>query len=167
LRPTKEVLLAGGFLVREGKVNLGAILVAAVPLAIAGVWLFYVLGRAFSKEIQTGKGLGKIGSKILPAKRIQAFMGVLEHKGRRVVFFGRLAAFPSSLLAAAAGASGLPPREFLPADAAGALVSIAEVLVAGYALGAAYKRAGIWLTAIGFVVLAGLLVAFGQWLRKD
>jgi membrane protein DedA with SNARE-associated domain len=167
LRPTKEVLLAGGFLVRQGKVNPGVILLAAAPLVILGVWNFFVLGRAFSKEIQTGKELGRIGSKVLPRRRIRSFARVLDRKGRRVVFLGRLAAFPSTVLAAAAGASGLRPREFLPADAAGALLSIAEVLVAGYALGAAYKRAGAWLTAIGVVLLVALLVALGRWLRRQ
>jgi membrane protein DedA with SNARE-associated domain len=166
LRPTKDVLLAGGFLVRQGKVNLFAILVAATPLVLFGVWLFYALGRAYSREIQSGKGLGDIGSRILPPKRIQRFAKILDRKGQRVVFLGRLAAFPSSVLGAAAGASGLPPRQFLPADAAGALLSVGEVLIAGYALGAAYKSAGIWLTVLGVVVLLGLLAAFGQWLRK-
>jgi hypothetical protein len=55
----------------------------------------------------------------------------------------------------------------LPADGAGALLSVVEVVVAGYALGAAYKEAGVWLTVVGFVLLIGLLAAFGQWLRKE
>ena len=46
---------------------------------------------------------------------------VLEERGPRVVFLGRLAAFPSALMAAAAGASGVPWREFVVADTAGAL----------------------------------------------
>jgi membrane protein DedA with SNARE-associated domain len=78
-----------------------------------------------------------------------------------------LAAFPSALLAASAGASGMAPGKFLPADALGAALSIAEVVVAGYVLGAAYKRAGPWLTAVGVAVLIGLLVAVGRWLRRE
>jgi hypothetical protein len=39
-------------------------------------------------------------------------------------------------------------------------------VVAGYALGAAYKRAGPWLTAVGVVVLLGLLVGVGRWLKR-
>ena len=65
------------------------------------------------------------------------------------MFFGRLAAFPSTLMAAAAGASGVPPREFLPADTAGALVSMGALLGVGYVLGEAYEEAGPWITAVG------------------
>src|SRR5215213_4804128 len=50
LRPTKEVLLAAGFAVREGDVSLPMVLLAAVPLLVVGVWLFFSLGRAFSDD---------------------------------------------------------------------------------------------------------------------
>lgn len=167
LRPTKEVLLAGGFLLRRGKVGFAEMVAAALPLAILGVWLFFWLGRSYAQEIKSGKGLPRWADKILPPKRIKALGRVLDRKGAGVVVGGRLAAFPSALLAASAGASGMAPGKFLPADALGAALSIAEVVVAGYVLGAAYKRAGPWLTAVGVAVLIGLLVAVGRWLRRE
>jgi membrane protein DedA with SNARE-associated domain len=167
LRPTKEVLLAGGFLLRRHEVALPVLLAAAIPLAIFGVWHFYFLGRAYSKEIRSGKGLPNWASKILPPKRIKALSDILDKKGTRVVFLGRLAAFPSALMAAAAGASDMSRREFLVADGLGGLLSIAEVLIAGYAFGAAYKRAGPWLTGVGIAALAVLLVLMGRWLRRQ
>ena len=167
LRPTKEVLLAAGFLWREGDVELLEVLAAAVPLAILGVWLFYFLGRAYTAEIQAGEGLPRWADKVLPPARIQKLSRALDRKGRRVVVLGRLAAFPSTLLAAAAGASGMEARRFLLADAVGGALSIVEVVVGGYALGAAYKRAGPWLTVVGVVVLLGLLVGIGRWLKQD
>lgn len=166
LRPTKEVLLAAGFFLRRESVNLPEVVAAAVPLAVVGVWLFFWLGRAYAAEIQSGQGLPAWSERILPPRRIQALCRVLERKGPRVVVLGRLAAFPSSLLAAAAGASKMSPRAFLPADALGAVLSVAEALLAGYVLGAAYRRAGPWLTAVGFVALVALLVLFGRWLRR-
>jgi membrane protein DedA with SNARE-associated domain len=69
-------------------------------------------------------------------------------------------------LAAAAGSSGVAPKKFLWADGVGAMASIAEVLLVGYALGAAYKKADRWLTVAGVVVLLVLLVAIGRWLRR-
>jgi membrane protein DedA with SNARE-associated domain len=167
LRPTKEVLLASGFLLREGDVNLAEVVAAAVPLAIVGVWLFYLLGRAYADEIQAGEGLPRWGEKLLPPERVRRLCRVLDEKGRPVVLVGRLAAFPSTLLGAAAGVSGMGARSFLAADAAGGVLSIAEVMVAGYVLGAAYKRAGPWLTVAGVVVLVGLLVGLGRWLRHE
>ena len=58
-------------------------------------------------------------------------------------------------------------RKFLPADGAGALLAMTEVLVAGYALGGAYERAGPWLTAVGAGILMGLLFALGRWLKRE
>lgn len=167
LRPTKEVLLAAGFLTRLDRVEPLAVIVAAIPLAILGVWLFYWLGRAYGDEIQSGEGMPRWVERLLPPRRIQPLCRVLDRKGRRLVVLSRLAAFPSALLAAAAGASNMAPKAFLPADGLGALLSIVEVLAAGYAFGAAYKRAGAWVTGIGAALLVGLLVLLGRWLRRD
>jgi membrane protein DedA with SNARE-associated domain len=80
----------------------------------------------------------------------------------RVVFLGRLAAFPSSLMAAAAGSSGVSWRAFVIADTAGAITSLVVALGLGFALGEAYEDAGPWLTALGVAVLAGLVVLVGR-----
>jgi membrane protein DedA with SNARE-associated domain len=167
LRPTKEVFLAAGFLIREGDVNLAAVVLAAIPLSIWGVWLFYFLGRVWAEEIQSGKGLPGWATKVLPPERIQKLCGVVERKGGRVVVLGRLAAFPSTLLGAAAGTSGVEARRFLLADGVGGLLAMTEVLVAGFVLGKAYDKAGPWLTGVGAVVLVALLVAMGRWLKRE
>lgn len=166
LRPTKEVLLAAGFLARAGNVRLPEIVIAAVPLMVLGVWHFYYLGRQFSTEIKNNR-LPLIGSKILPAERIRHLEKVLDRKGSRLVFLGRLAVFPSALLGAAAGSSDMPSKEYLPADGLGAAASIVEVLGAGFLLGAAYKEAGIWITVGGIVALAAAAVVFGRYLRRN
>lgn len=167
LRPTKEVLLAGGFLVRTGDVGLVPIVVAAVPLALLGVWHFFVLGRAYTHEIQRGDGLPRWAQRVMPTDHIQRLCRVLARKGGRVIVLGRLAAFPSTLLGAAAGASKMEPRPFLLADFAGCVLSVAEVIGAGFLLGAAYKEAGPWLTAAGVAVLLAVLVLVGRWLRRE
>ena len=164
LRPTKDVLLAAGFLLRDGDIGLMPVLLASIPLAVLSVWLFFALGRAYARELERGD-LPKIATKVLRPKRVRALSDLLDEKGTRVVLIGRLAAFPSVLLAAAAGASGMRPREFLPIDALGAVLSIAEVLVAGYLFGDAYKHAGAPLTAVGVALLAILLVIVGRALR--
>lgn len=166
LRPTKEVLLAAGFLIRRGDVHPLPVVLAAIPILVFGVWQFFWLGRAYRKEIQEGEGLPKWADRILPPKRIQQLCGVLNDRGKPVIVGGRLAAFPSSLLAAAAGASSLKPKEFLPADGLGAALSIVEVVLAGYLLGAAYKQAGPWVTLAGAIVLLSLMVYVGRALKR-
>lgn len=166
LRPTKEVLLAAGFRVREGDVALPLVLLAAVPLMVLGVWLFFALGRAFADDLQDDD-LPGIAGRVLPASRIRQLCRVLDAKGPKVVFLGRLAVFPSSLMAAAAGASGMEPRRFLVADGVGAVTAMLVVLGVGFVLGEAHEQGGPWLTAFGAMVAAGLLIALGRWLRAD
>ena len=166
LRPTKEVFLFGGYQVREGHAWLPVLVLAAIPLLLGGVWLFYALGRAYSDELCEAD-LPGIAGRILPKKRIDKLREVLEDKGPRVVFFGRLAAFPSTLMAAAAGASGVPFKEFAVADAAGAIVSMLALMGIGYGLGEAYEEAGPWITGAGVLVLAALLFVLGRSLSRS
>jgi membrane protein DedA with SNARE-associated domain len=167
LRPTKEVLLASGFQIRLGHLNVLEVYLAALPIGLLGTWIFYWLGREFSEEIKNCDELPGIAGRLLPAKRIQQSCRLLEHKGTKIVFLGRLAVFPSSLMAAAAGASEMDQRPFLLADGLGCLAAITEVVVAGFVLGEAYERAGVWLTVVGSMIAIGLLVAFGRWLKQD
>lgn len=165
LRPTKEVLLAGGFLVRHGDVNPVELLVATIPMLFIGVWLFFALGRAYRKEVTSGKMPG-IGGRLLPEKRVKAVRKVLKKKGLKLVVLGRLAAAPSTMVAATAGASPMRSRDFLVADGGGALLSLVEVVGAGMLLGEAYKEAGPWLTGAGVVVLLAMMWLAGRWLRR-
>ncbi len=167
LRPTKEVFLAGGFFLRDGRVGLVEMVLAAIPLSIFGVWLFYWLGRAFSEEIQSGEGLPRWATKVLPPKRIQTLHRVLERKGWGVIVAGRVAAFPSTLLGAAAGVSDMPASKFLTADGLGGAFSMALSIGAGFVLGRAYEDAGPWLTGLGVAVLLGLFFVVGRWLKGE
>jgi len=166
LRPTKEVFLFAGFSVRQGDAWLPVIVLAALPILLGGVWLFYRLGRAYKDELSDADLPGLAG-RLLPKKRIDQMCALLEEKGPRVVFLGRLAAFPSTLMAAAAGASGVRWRQFVVADTAGALLSMGALLGVGYALGDAYEEAGPWVTVVGALVLAALLFVLGRSLLRS
>ena len=165
MRPTKEVLLAAGFFVRAGDVNLLAVLTAAVPLVVLGVWLFFYVGRAYCDEILEGQ-LPGIGGRLVDSERVRKLQEVLDKQGRRLIFLGRLAIFPSALVAAAAGAGKMSAREFLPIDALGALTSVALTVGAGYLAGETYEEAGPWLTAIGLAALVAAAALLGRYLRR-
>jgi membrane protein DedA with SNARE-associated domain len=171
MRPTKEVLLAGGFLIRLGEVWWGSVLAAAVPLAIFGVWQFYFIGRQYAAEIRSGKiasgRMGWIVERVLRPKRVQAMQRLLKSKGMKLVVLGRLAVFPSSVVALAAGSGDIPTRTFLRADALGGFLSIVEVMGAGFLLGEAYEEAGPWITAAGFAALILVAVIIARGLRRD
>jgi membrane protein DedA with SNARE-associated domain len=161
LRPTKDVFLFSGFVVRRGDAWLPIIVIAALPMLLVGVWLFYLLGRAYSSELDEAELPGLAG-RVLPKRRIDHLRDVLEDRGTSVVFLGRLAAFPSTLMAAAAGASGVSRKEFIVADTCGAVVSMGALLGVGYVLGEAYEEAGPWVTVVGVVVLVVVLVLLGR-----
>ena len=165
MRPTKEVLLAAGFLIRIGKVDLLPVLVAAVPLMVLGVWLFFYLGRVFSSEIHQGEVPG-LGARVIKPAKVKKTQEVLNKKGGRLVLLGRLAAFSSSVVAVAAGAGRMKSRDFLPVDGAGALLSTTLATGAGYLTGAAYDEIGPWFTGltIGALVVAAILL--GRYLHK-
>lgn len=172
MRPTKEVFLFGAFLARKADepVLLLKVAAAGLPLAVAGVWLFYYLGRMYSKEIQNGN-LPGVAGRILPPKRIKAHAKVLKRKGAKLVFLGRLAAFPSSVVAATAGSSGMKSRQFLPADGFGALASIVEVMAIGYVLGGFFDPEDpvvSWtVTGAGVLVAFGLMFLLGRYLKRE
>jgi membrane protein DedA with SNARE-associated domain len=166
LRPTKEVLLAGGFLVRQGDLAAAEMAAVAVPLAVLVVWNFFFLGRRFSGRLDQAGRLPRPLRKVFPPERIDELHDVICEKGTKVVFLGRLAVFPSTLMAAAAGAAEVPLRRFLLADTAGAALSIGLSIGAGYALGETHKSAGPWLTVLGLASVVALSVVVGRRLRR-
>lgn len=161
LRPTKEVFLFAGFLVRRGDLWLPPVVLSALPILLGGVWVFFALGRAYREDLEEAELPGLAG-RLLPRSRLDHLQETIDDRGMWVVFLGRLAAFPSSLVAAAAGSSGVSWREFLRADAAGGLLSLAVALTLGYGLGEAYESGGPWLTALGVAVLLALAVLLGR-----
>ena len=167
LRPTKEVLLAGGFLSRQHDVALVSVVAAGLPLLLGGVWLFFLIGRQWAPDLERGGSLPRWARRITPRKQLDAMSKLLDEKGMTVVFLGRLAVFPSSIVAAAAGTSGMATHRFLIADGLGALVSMAEVVGVGYLLGEQYHSGRKWITAAGAAVLLVLLVIVGRWLRRQ
>jgi membrane protein DedA with SNARE-associated domain len=165
LRPTKEVLLFAGFAAHDGDVWLPVAVMAALPILILGVWQFFALGRIFSADIAK-KDLPGIAGRVLPRDRVRRLQGALDQQGDKVVFLGRLAAMPSSLLAAAAGASHYDVKRFLIIDAAGAITSLIVMLGLGWLLEDAYEQAGPWLTGLGVLAIAGVAIVIGRALSR-
>jgi membrane protein DedA with SNARE-associated domain len=158
LRPTKETLLFVGYLAHRGDVSPVVAVLAALPLLVPGVWVFFALGR----EHGTSRELPGLLGRLLPQKRTKQLSDALEEHGDKVIFLGRLAAMPSTLVAAAAGASDLDTRRFLLFDGIGAAVSLALMLGLGWVLDDAYEAAGPWLTALGAVALGAAAVIIGR-----
>ena len=103
---------------------------------------------------------------MLPAERIRALCGAVDKGGARFVFLGRLAAFPSSLVAAACGSAKVPTRTFCLADGLGAMISLTACVTAGYLLEEAYDDAAPWFSVVALIALAAAVLLLGRYLRN-
>ncbi len=167
LRPQKEFLLLAGAQARLlGHPSLVLVAAAYVPFMVVAVWAFFVVGRAYRPALRNG-GAPAWLNRIVPPRRLEAAERVLARRGPSIAVLGRLAAFPPTVLAAAAGTSDVHARRYLVADAIGAATSLFMVLAAGYGLGRAFEQGGWWLTAVGAAVLVVLIVLLTRWLRED
>lgn len=124
----------------------------------------YALGRRFGPRLRETKLIRKYG---LDAWDKAA--SVLERRGAWAVFFARFLPVLRTLTPAAAGASGLAFRKFLPATAAGAFCWSLVHISIGAALGEAAKQVEGAIST-GFLVVAvvviGVLLFFLLRLKK-
>jgi membrane-associated protein len=129
------------------------ILWAVVTVCAAlGDSIGYALGRKFGPRLRETKLIRKYG-----ADAWDKAGAVLERRGAWAVFFARFLPVLRTLIPAAAGASQLPFRKFLPATALGALCWSLVHISLGAALGEAAKQVEGALNT-GFLVVAAVIV---------
>ena len=154
------VAAAGGLVFAECTIGLGFIapgesglLWAVVTVCAAlGDSVGYALGRRFGPRLRETKLIRKYG---LDAWDKAA--SVLERRGAWAVFFARFLPVLRTLTPAAAGASGLAFRKFLPATAAGAFCWSLMHISIGAALGEAAKQVEGALST-GFLIVAVVVI---------
>lgn len=167
LRPTKEWLLLGGAVLRvQGAPPVWLLFAAYVPLMIVVVWCFFLAGRGYRTVLRNGTGPRWL-HRALPPDKLDLAQRMLVRRGPLIAVLGRLAAMPPTLLAAAAGVSDIRARRYLAADLAGAVVAFAAVVAAGYGLGEAYQRGGVWITVVGVAVFVTLIALMTRWIRRE
>ncbi|MEV4605050.1 DedA family protein [Amycolatopsis sp. NPDC049253] len=181
------VAAAGGLVFAECTIGLGFIAPGESALLIAAttatttprfltLWAVVTVCAALGDSV--GYGLGRrFGPRLRETRLIRKYgldawdkaAGVLERRGAWAVFFARFLPVLRTLTPAAAGASRLPFRKFLPATAAGALCWSLVHISLGAALGEAAKQVEGALST-GFLaaaaVVVGVLVFFLVRLKK-
>jgi membrane protein DedA with SNARE-associated domain len=105
----------------------------------------------------------------LRSDRLQQVGGWLRRRGALAVVVGRLLPGWRILTAVACGSFGVPPRVFVPALAAGALVYIVPLTLLGYAVGPRIielaERASAGLV-LGWVALVAVALGLLAWWRR-
>ncbi len=165
IKPTKDVVLASGWLTRIGRANGALAFAAYLPLMLFANWAFFFVGRAYGERLRRGEGPGWL-TRALPPDRFDIADRVLVAHGPAIAVIGRVAALPPTILAAAAGTSAIETRRYLLADAAGAVIAFGTTFSAGLALGEAYQRAGLWLSAASLLLMLGLVAVLARWVRR-
>jgi membrane protein DedA with SNARE-associated domain len=114
LRPQKEfLLLAAAQLARTGAPSVALLFAAYVPLMIVAVWAFFIVGRIFRPALDAGEAPRWL-TRILPPEQLDVGRRVIARRGPLIAVMGRMAALPPTIMAAAAGASDVDGRRYLP-----------------------------------------------------
>lgn len=162
--PEDLVVLTAGFLSREGRIDL--------PVAGVSCYLGVLLGDMLL--FQLGRRLGPRAMDLAPLARLltpQRRRALEVHYSRHAVvtvMAGRYAAGLRLPFFALAGASGVPWRTFLLADATAALLSVPLVLSLGWLFASTLEatHARLKLVGAGMAALALLALAIAAARRR-
>jgi membrane protein DedA with SNARE-associated domain len=167
LRPTKEFQLIGGAQYQlSGAPHPLLLLAAFVPFMVVAIWAFFAVGRMERDALAAGTAPRWL-QRALPERQLAVAQALLAHRGATIALLGRLGGLPPTVLAAAAGASDIPARRYLAADAAGALLSFAVMVRVGMGAGRAWEEGVGWLTAVTAVLFVTVLVILAWWIRAE
>jgi undecaprenyl-diphosphatase len=155
--PGETLVIIGGFYARIGELWLPGVALVAIVGAVLGDNLGYWIGRRYGRGF-----LERHGRKLfVTPERLEAAEGYYRRHGGKTVFLGRFIPVVRSVGFIVAGVARMEWRRFIVYDVAGATLWGIGHSVLGYALGASYQRWERYLTPIGIVVLALLLLLIG------
>ena len=164
--PGEITLLLVGFLCYVGTLHLAIALPLMLVAAMAGDSIGYLAGRRLGPRLRTSR----LGQRVGDHRWQKADALLLKHGGR-AVFLGRFIAFARTLVPRLAGISGLPYRDFLPWDAAGAIALAGGTVLVGYAAGRSYEtvtdvfgQASSAVLALALLIVA--IVLIGRYLGR-
>jgi membrane protein DedA with SNARE-associated domain len=136
--PSEVVMPLAGFLVQQGKLELVPTLLAGLIGTVLGAWFWYGVGRQINEERlehwlrRHGRWLGLRPEDLARSRRW------FQRHGVAVVFWGRLIPGVRTFVSLPAGIELMPQALFLVWTAAGSLLWILLLTLAGQALGASY-----------------------------
>jgi membrane protein DedA with SNARE-associated domain len=162
--PGETTLLAASYLVATGSLSLPLVIASAAAGAIVGDSLGYLIGRKGGRRFfeRYGRYVGITETKLEKADRY------FERHGAKTVFFGRFIAVLRILAGPMAGASKMPYRRFLAANAAGGITWATLMGTLGFFFGkpvaAILSSMGLWaLALLALYLIARFLIRRRHW----
>jgi membrane protein DedA with SNARE-associated domain len=165
--PSELIMPLGGFLAADGRLTLWGVILAGTAGSLLGATLWYVLGRAIG-PVRFLALVDKIGP-WLTLDRAEALAAIhwFERHGPRAVFVGRMLPTARTLISVPAGLSGMPFWPFIGWSAAGTLVWVTGLALAGYLLQSQYDRVQAVLDPAALIVLgSGIAIYLYRVVRR-
>jgi alkaline phosphatase len=171
--PAELILPFAGYLVHEGRLELVPVILAGVLGSVLGAWCWYGLGRLINERrlerfaARHGTWLGFSPAALAASRRW------FNRHGVAVVFWGRVIPGVRTFVSVPAGIELMPQPAFLSWTAAGSLLWVSALTLAGLGLGGHYAKVLTWLEPVGGVLLGALAVAaavallFWLWRRRQ
>lgn len=159
--PGETAVFVAGVAASDAVVPLWAVVAAATGGAIVGDATGYAIGSRWGE-----RALARIPRQLVSASQLARAEGLLRRRDTVTVILGRQVGTIRSLVPGLAGASGVPPRRFLTANAVGALLFALTAGCAGFLAGRSYlaveHRIGWVSDVVAALIVVGLVAL---WIR--
>jgi membrane-associated protein len=151
--PGELALVLGGLLAHQGRVPLGAAVVAGAAGAVVGDTVGYAIGRRVGKRL-----LAHLPRRLVAPGQVERATALVRRLGGRAVLVGRFTAALRALVPGLAGVAGVPYRTFAAYNLAGGVLWATGFVLLGFAAGPAWGTAERVAGRAGLVLLATIVV---------
>ena len=163
--PGEAIVLIGGFLAGEGDLNYWWVLGSAIAGAVIGGTCGYWIGvyGGWPLLLRVGRFFKVEENRLIEIK--QRF----SHNAARAVFLGRFVTLLRIFAGPLAGTAGMPFRQFIIYNGAGAMLWAAVMITLAFFAGelVSLEQLIIWVGQFGIIVLGAILAWFAApWLLR-
>lgn len=162
--PGETAVFLGAALAAQGHARIEVLVPVVAVAAVAGDSVGYEVGRRLGPRLKGGRIGRRIG-----ARRWHRAEALIERRGAGAVVVGRWVGVLRAIVPAVAGATRMPYRRFLAANAAGGVTWGVVVNLLGYSAGAAWPRVQAWLGRGSLALVAAVvavLLTVRVWRRR-
>lgn len=164
--PSEVILPFGGYLISQGELTLGGVILAGTAGSVAGALVLYYIGRYFHQE-RLAQWVDRHGGWLLLTKGdVESAFAWFDSHGNLAVFLCRLIPGVRSLISLPAGASGMAMVPFLLYTTLGTALWSGILAYAGQLLGERYTDIGTVIQWATYVVIAMVVLSIGWWIYQ-
>ncbi len=153
--PTELTLPLFGFLVGQGRLSFGAVLLTGTAARVVAALIFYSLGFRIG-ETRLRRAIERLErTKLIFGSDLDRASAAFERHGGKAIFIGHLIPGVGALISVPAGLGRMPIRwRFLGYTVLGATLWTGTLVGLGWALGRRWRIVELYASFIGLAVLA-------------